>query len=251
MTDTKTKRKSKSKYRFTLEGVDVMSINTKYGISSSCNIPSRSHIHPDNTTDLSTLRETTHLKQKEPEKMTFLDEAKRLKVCTICSVDFDKTNRWCWWCQHAFDSPPWGCPLRINAVIDTYSYVSSISKTKYTLREKKQNNIETNECAYITDGMFCSVNCCSAWADAHKKDPDYDKASFLIYKMYNQVRGLDGVSVPPPAPHWRLLEKFGGYLSIHQFRGDFDKIEYKHMGTAATTVLFKPLANCFEEKLKF
>jgi len=247
------KSKSKSKYLFTLKNIDVMRINAKYGINSSCNIPCMSHIHPDNTTDLSSLRETTHLKNREPEKISFLDESKRLRSCTLCSVDFKDGHRWCWWCQHPFDSAPWGCPLRIDGVIGTRTYISSISKTKYTLREKKASNSD-NECSYITDGMFCSVNCCAAWAKAHKKDPTYMQTPFLLHKMYNQVKGLTGkkcARLPPAAPDWRLLERFGGYLSIHQFREDFDKITYNPLGTTKTKVAFKPIAHCFEEKLKF
>ena len=29
-----------------------------------------------------------------------------------------------------------------------------------------------------------------------------------------------------PAPHWRLLEKFGGPLSIENFRNSFNSIQY-------------------------
>jgi hypothetical protein len=112
-----TLKKSKSKYLFVLKNIDVMKIMSKYGIHVSSNIPSISHIHPINTTDLTSLRESTFLKHKEPEKITFLDEAKRLRSCTLSKIDFEKGKRWCWWCKYPFDTPPWGCPIKLKSAI--------------------------------------------------------------------------------------------------------------------------------------
>ncbi len=251
---SKKARKSKSKYVFTLHGIDLMKIHMHYGINISCNIPTMNNIHPDNTTDLSSLSEVTCLKQKVSEKLTFLDESKRLRSCTLAYADFENSPRWCWWCKHMFDAPPWGCPLRIEASIIERKYTSAISKTSYTLREKEESDIN-KEIMYVTDGMFCSINCCKAWAVSNKKNNMYSQTPFLLHKMYNQVRGKsdDWIDLPPAAPDWRLLERFGGYLSIHQFRQDFDKIEYIPMGISETQIVvkFRPIARCFEEKLKF
>ncbi len=231
-----------------------MKINFKYGINVSSNIPSSSNVHPLNTTDLSSLRDVMRLKQKDSTKITFLDESKRLRACTLAYADFENSQRWCWWCKHTFDSPPWGCPLRIEAIIKERSYTSAISKTMYTLREKQLLD-DDKSVTYVTDGMFCSVNCCAAWAADHKKEDTYASSPLLLHKMYNQVRGKidDWMPIPPAAPHWRLLERFGGYLNIHQFRKDFDKIQYNPMGTTETGVVvkLKPIAHCYEEKLKF
>ena len=85
---SKSTRKSKSKYIFKLYGIDLMKINFKYGINVSSNIPSSSNVHPLNTTDLSSLRDVMRLKQKDSTKITFLDESKRLRACTLAYADF-------------------------------------------------------------------------------------------------------------------------------------------------------------------
>jgi hypothetical protein len=251
-------KKSKSKYIFALKGIDVLKIMSKYGINVSSNIQSISHIHPDNTTDLTSLRESnSFFKQNEPEKFSFLDEAKRLRSCTQSQVDYENGKRWCWWCKHQFDTPPWGCPIRLKSSIKNVNYLSAISKTNYSLVEKHELN-NNNECVYITDGMFCSINCCLSWANDKKQDVDYTNSLFLLSKMYRQVsrkKITDTVNLPTAAPDWKLLERFGGYLTIHQFREDFDKIEYLKAGTTIhsepVNVQFAPISHCFEEKLKF
>ena len=69
---------------------------------------------------------------------------------------------------------------------------------------------------YVTDGMFCSINCCKAWAVSNKKNNMYSQTPFLLHKMYNQVRGKsdDWIDLPPAAPDWRLLETIW-WLSIY------------------------------------
>ena len=242
------KKKTKSKYVFTLKGIDLMKVNAKFDINTSCNIPSNSHIHPDNTTDLSTLQATKSLHVAQPMEISFLDQSKRLRMCTVSSVDLENGPRWCWWCKHQFDSPPWGCPMGINASISEKTYVSSISKTSYTLREKTLKS-DDGVCTYITDGMFCTVNCCRAWVEDNTENPDYELSPFLLTKMYRQVCVNYNKDLPVAAPHWRLLERFGGYLSIHKFRENFQKVEYVYMGQ--TNVRSISRGHCFEEKLKF
>ena len=256
----KTNKKSKSKYIFLLRQIDVLKVMSKYGIRVSSNLPSVSHVHPDNTTDLTSLRDSSHsfLKQKEPDKISFLDESKRLRSCTLSQIDYKNGKRWCWWCKHQFDTPPWGCPIRLKSAVKRVNYLSAISKTKYSLVEKREIDEESNTCMYITDGMFCSINCCTSWAHDNKRESNYVQSLFLLLKMYRQVSRkafTEIVNLPTPAPDWKLLERFGGYLSIHQFREDFDKIEYLPVGVTTHSppvhVKFMPTAHCFEEKLKF
>lgn len=238
----------RNKYVFTLNNIDVIKVCRQYGINSPCNI--ETSLKPDNTTDLSSLRESS-MKNQTPEKMSFLDQSKRLRSCTLSKIDFDNTDYWCWWCKHSFDTPAWGCPLKIQAHINTTSYTSSISKTFYTLREKQL--LQNNTCTYITEGVFCSVNCCRAWAEHKENEPGYEHSLFLLKKMYNQIKNSATQSshseLPSAAPDWRLLDRFGGYLNINKFREDIDKIDYTFLGK--TMIAKNPVSYCFEEKLKF
>jgi hypothetical protein len=49
------------------------------------------------------------------------------------------------------------------------------------------------------------------------------------------------------APHWRLLEEYGGDLNIEEFRKSFSKVEYENRGVYKP---FRSIGVAFEEKLK-
>ena len=55
----------------------------------------------------------------------------------------------------------------------------------------------------------------------------------------------------PPAPDWRLLEHYGGYLNIMEFRENFNKISYENHGYTKPLPLFLPIGRMYEEKIKF
>ena len=53
------------------------------------------------------------------------------------------------------------------------------------------------------------------------------------------------------APHWRLLEEYGGYLTITKFRENFNKILYEYRGIINPEIYFKSIGHIYEEKIKF
>jgi hypothetical protein len=57
--------------------------------------------------------------------------------------------------------------------------------------------------------------------------------------------------LPPPAPHWKMLEKFGGNLTLEDFRQNTNKNSYVYHGKSRVNVSFSPLATWYEENLKF
>jgi hypothetical protein len=260
---TMTTRKRKSKYAFVLKNIDVIKINAKFGID--VNVPLQSLEQPPKTTDLNSLCRPNHLPTVEPKRLSFLDESRRMRTTTLTQPHM-KDDLWCWWCKHSFEGSSWGCPLQLAAHVSHHTYVSAISKTRYTLAEKTTSDPQ-ERCSYITDGSFCSMNCCYAWAQDNDSKPEYSTTKYLLTKMYNQacvpkqcvefVCDKDGPRqssdhvLPPAAPHWRLLRRFGGYLTIEQFRKDFGKITYVPMGEMVPSVNYVSISNCFEEKLKF
>ena len=72
----------------------------------------------------------------------------------------------------------------------------------------------------------------------------------LIAKMFTAFEP-ESVTLPPAAPHWRLLMRFGGHLTINEFRENMTKVSYCDKGTTRTNVLYNPISRCYEEKLKF
>jgi hypothetical protein len=94
----------------------------------------------------------------------------------------------CWWCCHEFDSVPIGLP------VDFYA------------RSKK----------FRVKGIFCGFACMMAFKNDSTK---YDKKDALIKYMYKLLTGESNYnSNIKPAPTRWCLKKFGGDLTIEEFR---------------------------------
>jgi hypothetical protein len=98
-----------------------------------------------------------------------------------------KTNLSCWWCCHSFDGVPLGLPVK---------FVPSIQK-------------------FRCQGVFCSFSCMMAFHNEHNGKGE----SHLIKYLYSKVTGtpLPHCRIHPAPPRW-CLSKFGGPLSLNQFR---------------------------------
>jgi hypothetical protein len=269
MTNTTKKKFTKcfsNKYIFTLKNINPKNIEKRFGITLTSNINMTIEESPDNTTkisDLSTNKTT-------PEVISFIDEAKKHHKCTVSMIDFksnkeisyDKVEYQCFWCRH--DIPPnisaIGCPIKYVPSKAIKTYYSEISKDTYTIKEdvthKRKIKIEDsdntliigNKSYYITDGIFCSFNCCMAYISDNSANSLYNTSEMLLLKMYNNIYP-DKVPSIEDAPHWRLLKQSGGHLTISQFRDSFSKVTYQPHGTV--NIQYKSIGNIYEEKLRF
>jgi hypothetical protein len=255
------------KYIFVLKGVKTEKVDKRFGISIVSNITVEDQV-PQNTTkisDLTTLRNT-------PEIISFIDEAKKAHKCTISMIDFNTKKEFphsciydCFWCRNAIPDTVMaiGCPIKYIPTQAVKSYYSEITKDRYTIKEnitsKHQKAIEKSKDSnltllrrdyYLTDGIFCSFNCCMAYIEDHKHNSMYDLSEMLLLKMYHNIYPTK-VTCIDEAPHWRKLKQCGGDLAIEEFRDSFNKIEYKDHGYFSSTPKFKSLGVLFEEKLKF
>lgn len=98
-----------------------------------------------------------------------------------------KTNVSCWWCCHSFNTVPLGLPL------------------KYDIDTKK----------FRVQGVYCSFACMMA---SHQDKPRKSEAHLIKY-LYSKVTGTPLIDCQiTPAPPRSCLAKFGGPLSIDQFR---------------------------------
>ena len=131
----------------------------------------------------------------------------------------EKTDIRCFWCRHSFDTIPIGCPI-----------------------DYKNNT-------YITDGIFCSFNCCLSFINDHQTLNIYEKSHKLLLNMFKTC--FDSTKVEP-APSWRILKSFGGHLTIDEFRDKFYKTEYisneNYINNLPKTL---PIGWLFEERIKF
>ena len=252
----------KGKYSFTLIGVNVSRINNTYGIDNLSEAPldDNAFINTTKLTELNTDKGT-------PEVISFLDEAKKLHICYISMIDFQSRmdvnllRYHCFWCSHPFETRPIGCPIKYIPSQAEKKYHSHISRDTYTIKEsiteKRRLFLQNNDNLslkigeyYETDGVFCSFNCCQSWINDNKHDRLYDLSNTLLIKMYNSIMGTKMIVIGP-APHWRILEQYGGHLNIIKFREGFNKIEYECHGNTKKVPKFSPLGALFEEKIKF
>jgi hypothetical protein len=257
------------KYMFILKSVNTEKVDQRFGISIISNINIMVDKLPHNSTKISDLS----INKNTPEVISFLDEAKKIHKCSISMIDFytnnelnDNYNTYdCFWCRNKIPKNiiAIGCPIKYVPSQAVKSYYSEISKDKYVIKENittsKQTKIGVSNDSrldiidrnyYITDGIFCSFNCCMAYITENKNNSLYSMSEMLLLKMYNDIYP-SAVPCIEDAPHWRKLKQCGGDLTIEEFRASFNNIEYKDHGIIFDIPRFKSLGILFEEKLKF
>jgi hypothetical protein len=261
-------KKSNKKYIFTLKGIDTEKVDKRFGITIF-SILDEDFKLPVNSTKISDL----NVNKNTPLVISFLDEAKKNHKCVVSMIDFQKQKDFtleshvnmydCFWCKHSIPNNivSIGCPIKYVPNQAVKTYYSEISKDKYTIKENITNtksisikkledsrlNINNND-YYLTDGIFCSFNCCMAFILDNSHNSIYDMSEMLLLKMYNNIHS-NKITIIEAAPHWRKRKEYGGELTIAQYRNSFNKIEYKNHGMIIPQ--FKSIGLLFEEKLKF
>ena len=78
---------------------------------------------------------------------------------------------------------------------------------------------KTNKPSYKIAFVCCSLNCAESKAlELSKDDVLFRESRMLIRQMYFHWFGKE-INVIEPAPHFTLLENYGGPLTIEEFRG--------------------------------
>lgn len=244
------------KYYFTFYNINIKNVEERFNLLiSNINKKQLSNI-PNNTTIINKLKD---------KNMIFLDEANKTHTCVISMIDFKtrkivtNNNYKCFWCREFIETTiiPIGCPIKYvpNKLVKTYysditkdKYIITKNITKNTTIDIDDNTLDIiNKNYYITDGIFCSFNCCGAYINSNKHNSLYNMSYTLLLNMYNTMYSNN--SVFKNAPHWRTLKEYGGNLTYTQFKNSFDKIEYKHYGINIPE--FHSTETLFEEILKF
>jgi hypothetical protein len=260
-------KKYNKRYVFSLLGVNINKVDQKYGIAPSISLTEDEF--PTNTTKIDDL----DIIKRTPEIISFLDESKRLRKCTISMVDYNtnkdiaegsvKRKYKCFWDRDYIPDTirPIGCPIKYIPNRATKTYHSEISKEKYTISEnitrgktkileKKKDpriSIEKKD-YYLTDGIFCSFNCCMAFIQdpENKRNPLYRHSESLLLQMYSDLNPDEEVVEINPAASWRTLIEFGGHLTIEKLRESFNKVSYVDHG-----IICVPIGKLYEDQLKF
>lgn len=241
--------------KITLENIDIFKLNKLYSLGV---LPIKEELIKPQTTKLNIF-------------VDLPDEIKKMRKCIATMMDennqilSEKTTKCCWWCRNKFDSYPIGCPIKYIPSSSIKAYKSEITKNMYSIKEniskstrkrneddgKSSNNIKMkinkNE-YYIVEGIFCSFNCCLAYINDNKKQSSLQHSHFLLQKLYNDITEKNNTI--NPAPSWKLLQDYGGNMSIKEFRDSFNVIEYTEIAKLKEIPIQKTIKNIFEEKKK-
>lgn len=94
----------------------------------------------------------------------------------------------CWWCCHTFNTIPLGLP------------------EDYDIKTRK----------FRVKGIFCSFPCILAYNNSTRIKSGYKK--YLIKHLYSRITGNSINTFIKSAPHRCCLKKFGGDMTIEEFR---------------------------------
>jgi hypothetical protein len=111
-------------------------------------------------------------------------------------TDYSFTDSVCWWCCYPLPIHciPIGMPLKYNEITKKFS----------------------------VKGIFCSFNCCLAYTEQCSSKPD---TSSLLYYMYKKcITNYTVFEKFAQAPPRETLVKFGGCVSIDEYRESFKSV---------------------------
>lgn len=112
------------------------------------------------------------------------------------------TNVWCMWCCHPIEGAPVCLPSRLE-----------------------QGDGE--ERRWFVSGCFCSFQCAAAYNFDVNNDSDEVWETYALLNRLHQ-ESTDDVDAERllPAPPRNVLQVFGGYMSIEEFRAKSQSVEY-------------------------
>ena len=235
----------KVKYKFVIKEIDVGKINNKYFNDEES---------PEEIFKVSDKTKITDLRQDQT--ITYLGHSKQVHKCNISMIDFNSCKEvtmlkyHCFWCRFPFSNQPIGCPTSFTPSKKIIKYKSAINQHEYSITEPSCDPGDNS--FYKTDGVFCSFNCCMAFINDNNKNPLYSNSANLLSKLYTDIYNIR-IKKINPAPHWRTIVQYGGFMNINQFRDSFEKIEYNDHGTISIDIDVNMLSRgiLFEKRLKF
>lgn len=250
------KKRLKKKLTFTLKDIEPTEVDRKYNIAVTPNLQ-QTHI-PKNVTVIDQL----YPLQKQAYFIPFIDESRKHCVTMIDSITKKSIQAYyCFWCRHSFSTIPIGCPIRYinNKVVQMH--ISEITKEKYFIVNQVTENAKIDHLKntkmihnnyYETDGCFCSFNCCLAFIHDNTHNSLYMNSKHLLMKMYSEIFKTEKLKKIFPAPNWRLLKPYGGFMDIIEFRDSFANYIYIDNNHAISKLpKIMPIGHVFEEHIIF
>jgi hypothetical protein len=223
------KRKSPPNHIFRLSGVNPDEIDKQY-FKVNNNLLSTEKFIPQQSTKISEL----HSFQPR-QNITVVDELKNTHTAKISMTHVSNTNSVqrslnCFWDRHPIvgDKVVY-CPVDKVHTPQVKSYTSHINGKSYKIQDSVNLKIEYSQ--YYVDGAFCSIECCLSFIEENKMNPIYQYSEHYL-------RDIFGFNEQKRAPHWRLLESYGGNMTIEEFRKSFANTIYTADGVVYTPMCF-------------
>lgn len=187
--------------------------------------------------DKSPLSKTTRISDLQNKDIAFQKDVKTTYQVKVSSTAFKKpssTSYTCFWDTCEFSHVPVYCPVQLKVSPEMKEYTSTINNKVYRIQDTINTALEKGQEVFV-DGIFCSAECCLAFIRAHRREQLYKDSEMLLYYVYQ-------CSNIKPAPHWRLLEKYGGNMTVDAFRKSFVNLTYQLDG-----LFFLPLYYLYRE----
>lgn len=238
---------SKPKHTFVLKNIDSLEVDLKYNLVSTPLIDTSQP--PPETTTITNLAQPHIARASKP----ILDDHSIVSMETsICSRTLQAA--YCFWCRHSFTTPPIGCPVTYHPKQSSKLCTSEITKEKYITHHNipfyETHDVHDTVAHYETDGVFCSFNCCLAFIQDQQHDARYIASRELLYHYYITTQHTK--QQLHPAPHWRLLQDYGGNLTIDEFRKSFSANTFTPKDlTISTYPQVYPIGHIYEKNYIF
>ena len=148
----------------------------------------------------------------------------------------DNTSIPCFYCTEPFSTKPLGIPIQFVPSIIMYQNEDKSISQKYISTDKELENAMKKGLKIVhknyfeVDGNFCSFSCMLSFVALRENDYRNKDVNSLMrqmhYKLFKTPLTCKG------APDIRLLKKFGGHMSIQEFRSNdssyHKSISYHH-----------------------
>lgn len=190
------------------------------------------------------------------DSIKFIDEYKDIVIYRPVMVDSSKcfygtgcngtldifTNVRCWWDGHTFDTSPIGCPINYYSSNDDKRIVSNVRYQAEIMNIKS----DTSD-FYEVEGVFCSCECVKAYILSQKDKIKYANSLTLLTRL---VRSLTGtIKNINRAPSWKLIDSYGGHMTIEEFRESFDILKYSETINAKRPYMYGIFTYHSEKKI--
>lgn len=195
---------------------------------------------------------TDDIMQEKSDRYVYILDSKKSKIKSwMTMIDFSRNllmpntiNIPCWWCREIFITRPIGLPVRY------WSKEKSYSREWKDIKEKCESmNIKVDDDFefFETEGVFCSFPCCKRYIFEHKHNPRYKDATSNLTLLHKLL--FNEIVVIPKAPHWKILKRWGGHLTINQFRSSFNKLFYDNTINTMKPIMFLQ-SEMYQERTK-